>query len=361
MLWTPPSVEPREVEPGLYRVTFNAGPDVARGVTPDGEGIVYVSLGLPTEPSAWRLLIAPVAGGPAREEAELYRRAVRQPVLTMTYNAAGRVVAFARGNGDGEIGCTPCFLPADDLPVLNLVLYQLPVVDGPPLSQLPALLIIPPLRRPISGDTIFAGEAAPVPLIGDTVRVTAAQLEAHRLGVNPFGPVAAPDSAMVVYSDGETVFRIDLAANGVPVPVTSGAFPALSFDGTLLAVARPVGLDSTTSSCSGRQNGGALCQLVTISHVVSTWETVVYDLATLSPQFTVRGTEPRFHPDGSRIVVRRGNGLFWVDLSGGAETMVPHSGGAYAVAVSPTGNILAFTLDRFGNADVFFARLDPGS
>jgi hypothetical protein len=333
-----PSVAPVEIAPGLFRVTWNAAPDVVRGFSPDGARIVYQSRDLPGLGAGWYVLSVSLADGAVREEASVYRQALIDPLGQVVLRTSHRVLVTWHAVPDGAITCPTCPSPPS---AIGIALLRLPLADGVPLSALPTRTI-----------TLPNHESA---LCRNRIRLGPAEREVQARRANPYGPVEAPGDSVGFYSDGEAVWRYDPADPTTPPDsLAPGTDPALSPDGALLAVAVPVGLDSTSSLCS---IGLCPCVQETVTITAAGWETLLYDLAAGTVRSLGTGLEPAFDPLGSRVAVRRADALYWVDLASGTATRIPGTDGGYAPAVAPDGSLLAFSAETFGNPDVFFVRL----
>jgi hypothetical protein len=337
-IFVPETVMPEEVRSGLFRLTWNEGPDVVRGITPDGARIVYHSEGGGIGGfQGARILSIAIEGGAAREEAGLYRAALLQPVANLVYHEAHRMMSIWVTGVSGTHSCVDCPAPPRAVGIRYLLL---PAGDTEPLSSLPSF------QRQVPA----WGSAAPGRYL---VRVTPTESQIRGFGIDPYRPALTPGGLTTYFSDGEAVWRFDAATGGPPDSIFPGAFVALSPDGTRLAVSAPVGVDSTSGQCFS----GLDCQQTTWMMTLTNWLTTIYDITSLAIVVgPFAGFEPAFAPDGSRVLVRRFGGLFWVDLASGAETFIEGTEGAFAPAVFPDGSGIAFSARLFGNADVFFMR-----
>ncbi len=345
VLFTPPQVEPT-AEDGRFRLTVNQGPDLVRGFTPDGARIVYVSRGLAGFGEEWRILSIPAEGGAVREEAAIYRAAIGGDRLAqLVFDPGGRVLVSWKPAVAGIHGCGP---PAPAGPIaLGLTLRRLDSEDGRALSSIPT--------RFIATNTVFGAATA-----SQRIRILPVEGEIKTFGAEPFGPAVSHDGSGIGFiSDGETVWRVDL--NNPTAPAESigpGAFPALSPDDGLLAVAVPVGLDSAITTVTVPAGLGE-CVQVTVAITVAGWEIVLYDLSDGSTQLLATGVEPRFDTAGNRLLVRQVDGLYWVDLSTAQATLIPGTLGGHLPALSPDGSLLAFSApSTSGSQDVFFVPLN---
>ena len=334
----PEALAPVEIAPGVFRLTWNEGPDVVREITPDGARIVYRSAAGGVAPSTdTRMLSIAVEGGAAREEAGLYRAAFLQQVGNLTFHEGRRMLSVWSLGIPESHSCLTCPPPPVAVGITYLLLAA---EDGEPLPRLPAFDLTLP---------VWNSDAGPARHV---VRVTPAEQQIRAFGVDPYRPAIAPGGFTTFFSDGEAVWRYDAVAGGPRDSLFPGAFVALSPDGSLLAVSTPLGLDSTTGQCAFGD-----CQQTTIMITTTGWYTTVYNIATLEVSLvSVPGLEPVFDSNGARILVRRLGNFYWIDLSSGAETLVEGTEGAFAPAVFPDGSGIAFSSNRFGNADVFFAR-----
>jgi hypothetical protein len=338
VLFTRPTVPPLEIEPGLFRVTWNPGTDVVRGFTPDGGSILYATSDVPGFGAGSYVLRANLADGAVREEAAIYRRAVLYTVSHVAVAADRRLLVTWRSLGPGAVSCEECPPPPT---AIDVIVRRLPPQDIVPLSAAPTRTITLP-NHATNG-------------CQHRVRIGPVEREVRARRVNPFGPVELADGSAGFLSDGETVWRYDPADTAAaPVALGPGAFPSLSPDGLRLAAAVPLGLDSTSGTCTF---GLCPCVQETVTITTTGWEVVLYDLAANTSTSLAAGLEPTFDPLGDRVAVRRADALYWVDLQTGTADAIPGTEGAYAPVVAPDGSVLAFTAQRFDSPDVFFLRL----
>jgi hypothetical protein len=344
-LFAPPPIPPAEIAPGLFRVTWHDGPDVVRGFTPDGQQIVYQSRDLPGFGVGWRVLTAGLADGAVREEAEAYRRGLIEPVGNVVVGGSDRLLITWRS--EGLLTCPEPCPPAP--PVIGLAIWRLPPTGVVPFSSLPQPRVS---ALPVSRTTnVFCFDDGPYL---HHIRQRPAEGEVMDRRTNPYGPVERADASAGFYSDGETIWRYDPADPAAPADsLGPGAFPALSPDGRLLAVAVPVGLDSTMAQCAS----GLCCFQETITITLTSWQVVLYDVDAGGSAALGPGLEPVFDPLAARLAVRRPDALYWVDLGTGDASVIPGSEGGYAPAMSPDGSLLAFTASRFTSPDVFYLTL----
>lgn len=230
VLYRVPDAPPLETVGGA-RLTTGVGPDVVRGFLSNGR-VVFRTRGLLPGSADWMVAsIAPTGGG-GQEEASVYRQAILGDVATLVEKYGRRVLGVWLPASSGIHGCPA---PAPAVPgVVGVTFYEIGPVDGAPLSSLAVLSLS-------TGAVNGAGTAQ------QRVRVTPALREVETLGVNPFGPVLAPDGR-IVYSDGETIWRARIGADQDREAITTGSFPALSTDGRWLAAARPTGVDSAVQT-----------------------------------------------------------------------------------------------------------------
>lgn len=346
-LFSPTAVEPVQVAPGVYRMTFNSGPDLVRGFSADGGAVLYRSRG-PDSSEAWRILAAPVEGGPVSEEAALYRAAITSSVASLTARGNERVMAVWSTPLIPTFSC-PCFPPDSYPSVTGLTFYWLGERDGRALAALPVHSST--LRSAIRFDSTDAVNG--IQVFGDTVRLVIAQQVIRSLPVNPFGPTLSADGAEIIYSDGETLWRVARDSPGVRDSLGPGAFPALSADGRWLAAVVPVQVDSTATFCVQALDPTLQCHQRLFTHTTLGWQARLYDLAGDSTVIVGAGLEAVPDMNRSRVLVRRFDGLYWVQLPGRESRLVTGTGGAYAIAMSPREDAVAFTADRFQNPDVF--------
>ena len=355
VLYAPEPVSPIEVQPGFFRVTIDPAPDYVRGFTPQGDTILFRGfrgLILGTGDSAWQILGAPVAGGHGtREEAALYRAVFTRPIGTIVVRPADRLVTtWQRGNDrtfDGPAGCEPF----NYVRVWRMILWRLPPDDGAALSSIPTWRV----RTP-TVDTLIFDPNLPVSQIRYRMRFNLAEAEVVS-GANPYGPAAATDGSTVVYSDGDNLWRVPLADPAAARDsLGPGFFPALSPDGSLLASVNPVGLDSSFAADTVFRLLFK-CIQDNWTMTASGFTTTVVKSATGDTVRVVPGTEPVFDPAGTRLFVRRPEGIVAVDLASGVETLLDNTAGAFSLAVSPDGAYLAFSRTVSRNTDVYYVTL----
>jgi hypothetical protein len=347
ILYTQPLVTGVEVAPGLFQVTVDPNPDQVRGFTPTGDTILFRALRNTANGPRWEMLGIPAAGGVGFvEHAGLYRAALRVSLGTLVSGTEDRLLTWWLPGNDGtSFGPAGCFR-VRTLPVWTFAVLRLEPQDGAPLSGIPSREVVTPTAT-TTLDTPG--------LISFRLRFTPAEVDAD-LGANPFGPAIAPAATTGFYSDGDAVWRFDPSSPGTAADsIGPGFYPAVSPDGALLARVVPQGADSATTkdSVSG---GLRSCTQVNVSYTAATWTTVVTRLATGDTVAKLNGTEPVFDPAGARVLVRRATGLVFVDLASKAETALENTTGAFAVAISPSGQYVAFSRGT-KNVDVFYVKL----
>ncbi|MDH4349580.1 MAG: hypothetical protein OEW56_00340 [Gemmatimonadota bacterium] len=347
----PPSFTPLQDQAGRYRVTFGPGPDAVRGFLPDGR-LLFRTYDLAPFGKDWILASVPLDSGVVREEVAAYRPALLHPVGTLTSDGALRVLGAWHVAAPGLDGCpdssvtsagTPGPAPRTPSPVA-ITLYTLPATDGTPLASLP--------RRFVSIPTVTGRGTTQ-----QRVRVGPAVRDADERGANPFGPVLLAGSVEAIISDGEQIWQASLTdTSAPPVLIGTGAYPAVSADGRLLAFARPLGLDSIVTTFS-IPLGFLSCNEEHVEVTATSWEIVVRNLESGAEQVLTEGRDPAFAPAGDRLVVR-GPDLRWVDLASSVITPIVGTTGGFAPAINGDGTVLAFSLvNPDTDADVYFLRL----
>lgn len=321
---------------GALRLTVNAAPDLVRGFLPDGR-LLFRTTGLVPFGTSTILASIAVSGGSAREEAVVYRRALRIQVETLAQVPGRRVLGAVSPPLAGLDGCPP---PAPAPPsAVSVTWYELGEVDGTPVSSLP----------------IHTASTGAVTVTGSTsyrVRQNPALRDVTVLGANPFGPVLMPDGS-TLYSDGETIWRTRLTdTTGQRDSVAWGAYPLLSGDARSLIFARPLVVDSVTQTYTIPLGLGVCTQ----EHVIISyagWEVVTLDLESSGLQVLGRGAEPVLDPLAPRLLVRDGS-LVWLTYDGVRSEPIPGTSGAFAPAVSPDGTVLAFSRRTDDNTDAYY-------
>lgn len=188
------------------------------------------------------------------------------------------------------------------------------------------------------------------------IRIVPAIAEADSLGSNPWGPALSGDGHAYL-SDGEAVWRYDLAdATGAPDSVTVGAYPVLAPDGGTLYFARPTITDSTETVTVVPWTLFVACTQTMVRYLVDGWTLYSRDLASGAEQALGDGAEPSLAP-GGRLLVRRPDGIYLTDLSGGEQLLMADATASTPIE-SPDGRLLVFTSRRSGNADIFVLHLE---
>lgn len=347
----PPQFTPVEVEPGVFRVTFGAGPAVARGFLPDGR-LLFRAFDLPPFGRDWVLVSVPPTGGHLREEVALYRTALVDDVGHLAADSTHRLLVLWKAPIPGLDGCPDSSLtdqgtpgPAPHTPSpIGFTVLALPEADGVPVDAIPS-------RSVSTGLVEGTGTRQ------QRVRVHPVARDVDRTAVNAFGPVLMSGGTEMVYSDGEQLWRTATSdTSAVPQSLGLGAYPALSPDGRILAYARPSGLDTTVLTYT-IPLGFGVCVEEYAAIWESGWEVVTRDLDAGTEQVLAPGLDPAFDPLGGRIVVRTGQ-LQWVDLATGVASAIPGTTGGFGPSVSPDGELLAFSrMNGPSNSDVYFVRI----
>jgi len=343
-----PAFAPVEDQDGRFRVTSGSGPEVVRGFLPDGR-LLFRTFDLQPFGPDWVLVSAPLEGGLIREEFGVYRPALLDDMSHLAHDGARRVLVLWKAAVPGVHGCPDSSLTSAGIPgpaprtpsPVGVTFYALPAVDGTPVAAIPSRFISTNL---VSG----AGTTQ------QRVRVFPTLRDVDRTGANAFGPVMHPSSDDLIFSDGEFLWRASISdTSAPPVLIGEGAFPALSPDGTRLAYARPVGLDSVITTFSVPL-GLASCFEEHVEISASGWEIIIRELGSGAEASVADGLDPAFDPVANRLVVR-GPDLRWVDLAGGSVLSIPGTPGAFAPTFSAGGDVLAFSLlNPVTGADVYF-------
>lgn len=363
VLYEPPSLAPKLDEQGRLRVTFGPGADVLRGFTPEGR-LLFNADELAPFGSGGILASVPPDGGQVREEAGIYRPAFPDPIGTLVWQGAGgahRLLALWKQAIPGYDACPDSSMTTEGTPgpapiplsPVNVEIYSLPAQDGGAIVSIPS--------RPVPITPVVTKNYYPDNAKGYTlkrVRVAPAQRDVARTGANAFGPVTLPGTDAMVYSDGERLWQASIAdTSEAPVLIGDGAYPAVSPDGHWMAYARPLGLDSTEQVFL-IENPLQDCIETYVEMTAGSWDVVLRDLVTGEEEVLGAGVEPVFDPLGDRLVVREGGDLRWLSLSTQASIPIAGTRGAFAPAISPDGNLLAFSLFSTGtNSDVYYLRI----
>jgi hypothetical protein len=283
-----------------------------------------------------------------RDEAEIYRRALRDTVTHVVSTVNARLLVSWRSLEEGSVSCRLCPPPP---PTIELHIRRLPPTGIVALPSIPTRVVALPNR--FTGDVICPdGEFGPN--LFHRIRIRPAELEIWGRHANPFGPLESADGAAGFYSDGEAVWRYNPSNASAPSDsVGPGIYPSLSPDGGTLAAAVPLGLDSVGGTCQT----GLCCTQETVRIDATGWEVVLHDLARGGSTVLGPGLETAFDPGAPRLAVGRPEALYWMDLAAGEATEIPGTGGGYAPAISPDGSVLAFTARRNGNADVYYVSI----
>jgi hypothetical protein len=318
------------------RLTVASGRDVVRGVLPNGR-IVFQTRNLAPFGSDWIVASIHPDTGPAREEAAVYRQAFAGDVGSLVSADGRRVLGVWTRSYQGLDGCPSPAPPPPD--VLGITFYELGPVDGTPVASLPS-------RSAGTGAVTGSGTTS------QRVRVSPALREMDASGGNPFGPALARQGS-IVYSDGDSLWLTTLNAGTDPEFLGLGAYPAVSPDHRLVALARPVSVDSVVDTIVVPV-GITVCVQEHVDVTAAEWLVVVLDLDSGIETVLGPGIEPVFDPLAGRVLARDG-GLVWYELGSGARTEVPGSTGSFAPAITAGGLIMAFSRSDDGNTDVFAA------
>ena len=352
VLFSPAIVSPVEVSPGLFRVTFDPEPDVVRGFTPSGDTIIFRGARgtFPIGDTVWRLLGLDAGGNHGSVEfAGLYRIAITRPLESIWLRTNDRLLTWVQRGNDGSAFWGPGNCPVlRQLAGWRLHVLHLAPGDGQSLRDIPTWDVRPPVSDTIQFDRLRTRFA---------MRFTPGENEAE-LGLNPYGPVAAPGTDSAFFSDGQTLWRINLASPPQRDSVGQAIYPAVSADGALFAAVLARGLDSAFSKDSVCRLDGSCCVQEMWNMTEQGWTTVITRRATGDTIAQIDGSEPVFDPTRPRVLVRRRDVLVWVSLADGSETGVPNSTGAFGAAVSPDGKYLAFSKTVSNNTDVYFVKLN---
>jgi len=364
VLYEPPTFAPQVDDQGRLRVTFGSAADVIRGFTPDGRLLFSTENLVPFGPG--RVLASvPPEGGQVREEAGIYRPAFPDPIGTLVWQGAGgaqRLLALWKQPIPVYDACPDSSMTTEGMPgpapiplsPANVQIYSLPAQDGAAIVSIPsrAVPITPVTSRIVYPDTSLQS------YVLKRVRVAPAQRDVQRTGANAFGPVTLPGVDAMVYSDGERLWQASIPdTSAAPELIGDGAYPAVSPDGHWLAYARPVGLDSTEQVYTIVLSVFQVCVETHVEITAASWEVVLRDLETGEEEVLTDGVEPVFDPLGDRLVVRDGD-LQWFNLSSGVSVPIAGTRGAFAPAVSPDGDLLAFSMFSTGtNSDVYYLRI----
>jgi len=349
---SPPAFVPAEDQDGRFRVTSGSGLEIARSFLPDGR-LLFRAFDLPPFGRDWILMSAPVDSGWLREELAAYRPSFLDDVSHLAHDGERRILVLWKAALPRVHGCpdssittlgTPGPAPRTPSPV-GLTFLTLPDVDGTPILAIPSRSVS---TRLVDG----AGTT------DQRVRVFPSLRDADRTSANPFGPVLVPGADELIYSDGEFLWRASVSdASASPTPLGRGSYPALDPDGTRLAYARPLGLDSVVTTYT-IPVGLATCVEEHVEISANDWEVVVRELESGTETVVAQGRDAAWDPAADRLVVRD-SAFRWVDLASGAATIIPATVGAFSPALSADGAILAFSLiNPTTNADVYFLRLD---
>lgn len=344
----PPNIPP--VTSQGRRLTFGPDTDVARGFTLDGRVVFSTRNLVPFGPERIVASIAP-EGGPAREEAGIYRLAFRQEVGAMAFASGRRVMAVWTPSVPREFYACPDTAPAPP-PAVHVTLFELGPTDGTALANLPARAV--PVEAVEGEGKIDVGGAGQT--VSFRVRVTPAQREIAGRGTNPFGPVPLPDGSLI-FSDGERLWHGRAGDTTALALLGAGAFPSLDSSGTMLAFARPVAIDSTVVVYRIPVFGGDCVQ----EHVEVTsggWEVVLRDLRSGAERVLAEGIEPVLDPVAPRLLYRAPSGLRWVSLDGVDLGSFDGTAGAFAPAISPDGALGAYSWSGPDGVDVYFREIE---
>jgi len=334
---------PVEVRPGIFRLTYHLEADVFPTWT-DSVTVSYRSKALPPYDTGFVLLQRSVHGGPATEREVVFRR--QALVLSLVpVSAPGRggemhLVYWMQAKNDAALCALPC----------------------PPAAAQGVRVL-----DPATSDTITELEGWTVPFGRITgsgspqvgLRLVPEDLDARDGWMNPFGPAYGEATTPFYLSSGTAIFRASESGTTPMLDsVTTGSYPALSPDGSLLAFTRTILVDSTTAICTVDFGLGP-CIQATVTITEGGREVWVRDLTTGAERSLGAGWAPTFDAAGTRVAVASAAGLDWIDVSTGVRTGIPNTAGAHSPAVSPDGSRLAFVAEWAGQPDVYFLVLTP--
>ena len=341
VIFQPDPGAPVEVRAGIFRLTYHLEPDVFP-VWIDSVTISYRGRSLPPYDTGFVLLQRSIHGGPATERDATFRPQAAGlslvPVaVPLTAGVTHLVYWVAAKNG-----VALCSIPCPSAAAEAIVVLSPDGSDS--LAQLEGWSVL--FGRITGPGTNTVG-----------LRLVPEDLDARDRWMNPFGPAYGGESTPFFVSTGTAVHR----ASGSPASptldsVTAGSYPALSFDGSLLAFTRTTVTDSTTGTCTV-VFGLDACVQTTVTVAEGAREIWVRDLATGAERSLGAGWAAAFDAAGTRVVVVTAGGLDWVDVASGVRTAIPNTAGAHSPAVSPDGRWLAFVAEWEGQPDVYFASI----
>ena len=334
-----PSV-PQEVaqRPGIFRLTYHLEPDLFPTWI-DSVTVSYRGVGLPPYDTGFVLLERSVLGGPATERETTYRpQAAGLSLVPVSVPASGSDSHLVYWSA-AKNGVLLCSIPCPPAAAQGVVILD-----------------------PTTGDTItdLRGWTVPFGRITGSgsgqirLRLVPEDLDARDRWMNPFGPAYDGASTPFYVSSGTAIVRASGSSTSPALDsVTTGSYPALSPDGSLLAFTRTTLVDSTTATCTVSFGLGS-CTQTTVTITDGGREIWVRDLATGVERSLGAGWSPTFDATGGRVVVATAAGLDWIDVASGARSGIPNTGGAHSPVMSPDGKRLAFVAEWEGQPDVYF-------
>lgn len=328
--------------PGIFRLTFNRHDDLFP-VWLDTALVGYRGENLAGVDSGLRLLARSVHGGPSTERERALVAQIRGVPAVPVSTGAAALGTYLWLWSVPPNGVLLCAEPCPGAAAHAITVYRTDDAATVGLFRLPSW-------------TVETGRLDPGGGVRPTLRLLPADFDARDRGTNPFGPAISRTTEDFYLSNGEVVYHAVGDSDAPPDSVTTGSYPALSPDGSMLAFTRIAVVDSSTSVCS---TPGALgsCGQTTVELHEGGREVWLRTLADGTERLVTTGEQPEFHPAGDRLIVVRPDGLLWIDVTTGAETLLPNTAGAHSPRVSPGADYVAFVARWADQADVYFLRI----
>jgi Tol biopolymer transport system component len=178
-----------------------------------------------------------------------------------------------------------------------------------------------------------------------------------------FRPAWSPDGQTVVFSDGLNLYRwqVGTPAATVIANTRDAVWPAWSPDGQTIAFTRLLRLFDAQMDCFCVNSKGevtALYETTLYQNPGRIGRLVVMNADGSNMRVLGDGTAPAWMPNSRNVIAARSEGLYFIDVTNAAATLIPNTEGGTEPAVSPDGTRLVFArATANGSHDIWKIRL----